>query len=121
MKKVTYLFLGILFLAAVSCSEQIKKDNTTASMPLYKDVPYLQDLSIKYGVADSIAPFKVFEDRNNVVQVLSDKGLLRTHDGRFLFPGTLTMDRTYLPMAKKHVTGMATYEGQFVIWTTNLC
>src|SRR5690606_37924124 len=57
---------------------------------------------------------KVFEDRNGTIQVLTEKGLYRPYGGEFLYPGELIADRTYLPVADKKLSGMGTYQHQFV-------
>ena len=114
MQKVNRFFLGIFSLLILSCSNQNKQGITIGSLPVYKDVPYLQDLSIKYNLKDSVSISKVYADRNKVIQVLSSKGILRTHNGEFLYPGTLIEDKTYLPITEKHISGLTVYQDQFV-------
>ena len=114
MKTIKFSFLGILSLLVLSCSNNSKEKNSLALQPIYQDVPYLQDYSIKYNAVDSIGLSKVYMDRNNVIQVLSSNGIFRTHDGQFLFPGTLIEDKTYLPITDKQISGLALYQNQFV-------
>ena len=52
-------------------------------------------------------------DRNNVIQVLSAEGLLRTHDGQFLYPGELIVDRTYRTLTDKNISDFMIIEKQF--------
>lgn len=84
-------------------------------MPIYEDVPYLQDYAVKYKLQnEDSALSKVFMDRNGTIQMASSDGILRTHDGQFLYPGQLVEDRTYRPLTDKNIKGMDVYENQFV-------
>src|SRR5690606_479259 len=114
MKTIKFSVLGILSFLVLSCSNAGKEKNASALQSSYQDVPYLQDYSIKYDLADSIGISKVYMDRNNVIQILSSQGILRTHDGQFLFPGTLIKDRTYRPITDKQISGLTLYQDQFV-------
>ena len=110
-----YLVFAIILLMFLTCTDTDKENNSTAAMPVYDDVPYLQDYAIKYGLEnENTSLSKVFMDRNGVIQVLSSEGILRTHDGRFLYPGVLVQDRTYRPLTDKNVMGMTVYQNQFV-------
>ena len=71
----------------------------------------MQDLSIKYyKEAEDVLLSKAFMDRNGVIQIMSSQGVLRTHNGQFLYPGTLIADRTYRPMMDKNIVDLATYK-----------
>ncbi|XOV94135.1 MAG: hypothetical protein ACFHWX_05395 [Bacteroidota bacterium] len=108
----SFLFLGIIFF---QCSTEEGDKTTTSTQPVYQDVPYLQDLSIKFYKTDESGDLKnTVMDRNGVIQTLSDKGLLRTHDGQFLYPGKLIFDKTYRPLTDKNITDIITIENQFV-------
>ena len=86
-----------------------------AQTPVYQDVPYLQDYSVKYYVADSTVRLKsVFADRNGVIQVLSSKGLLRPQAGQFQYPGTLEADRSYRATTDRKITALGLCDNQFV-------
>lgn len=84
-----------------------------AQKPVHQDVPFIQDYAVKY-YADGQKLLKVAADRNENIQVLSDQGLLKPHDGQFLYPGKLVTDRTYRPMADKKVSDLISYQDQFV-------
>lgn len=115
MRKSFGNLLWIIFLAGISCSEAPKGETAKISLPVYKDVPYLQDYSIKYDKQkDDLLLFEAFMDRNKVIQASSSDGILRTHDGQFLYPGTLLQDKTYRPMTDKNIAAMTTYQDQFV-------
>ena len=113
-KSFRNLLWGVL-LVGVSCSEAPKGETATTSLPVYKDIPYLQDYSIKYNKqGDDQVLSEAFMDRNGVIQVSSSDGILRTHDGQFLYPGVLLQDKTYRPLTDKNISAMTTYQDQFV-------
>jgi len=115
MRKSFRNSIWALLLVTISCSESPKGETNTASLPVYKDVPYLQDYSIKYNnQEEDIILSQAFMDRNEVIQVASSEGLLRTHDGQFLYPGVLIQDKTYRPLTDKNISAMTIYKDQFV-------
>ena len=115
MRKSFRNLLFIVLLVGISCSESPKKETTATSLPVYKDVPYLQDYSIKYDKQeDDLLLFETYMDRNGVIQVSSSDGILRTHDGQFLYPGVLLQDKTYRPLTDKNISAMTVYQDQFV-------
>ena len=115
MRKSFRNLLFIVLLVGISCSKSPKKEITATSLPVYKDVPYLQDYSIKYDKQeDDLLLFETYMDRNGVIQVSSSDGILRTHDGQFLYPGVLLQDKTYRPLTDKNISAMTVYQDQFV-------
>lgn len=115
MGKVKQYYIWAISLLVLSCtSPSPEKDKeVTSTLPVYQDVPYAQDYSIKFTSKD-INLSKVHMDRNGVIQVLSSEGLLRTHDGQFLYPGQLVKDKTYRPLSDKNISGFTLYQNQFV-------
>jgi len=86
-----------------------------AQKPVHQDVPFVQDYSIKYYLStEGRKLLKVSSDRNGNIQVLSDDGLLKPHDGQFLYPGLLVPDLSYRTMAFKKIRDIDSYQGQFV-------
>ncbi|RTE52480.1 hypothetical protein EHW67_15520 [Arenibacter aquaticus] len=115
MKNYFHHFLGAVLLLSFSCSEAPKTETKTASLPVYKDVPYLQDYSIKYNKQqDDLLLYQAFMDRNQTIQLSGSDGVMRTHDGQFLYPGTLLKDKTYRPIADRNISAMTVYKDQFV-------
>ncbi len=116
MKNPNAIFLfAIIAVISLSCTHTEKVKNSVAAMPIYDDVPYLQDYTIKYDLKEENTTLsKVFMDRNGVIQAASSNGILRTHDGQFLYPGVLVKDKTYRPLTDKNVKGMCVYQNQFV-------
>ncbi len=113
MKNFLYLFL-LTSLLLTQCSDPTVQQST-GTQPVYQDVPYLQDYSIKYyrtnemsGLSSSVM------DRNGVIQTLATEGLLKTHDGQFLYPGELIFDKTYRPLTDKNITDITVIDEQFV-------
>ncbi|MCM4168331.1 hypothetical protein KCTC52924_03897 [Arenibacter antarcticus] len=104
-----------LLLLSLACAKAPKQDDSTASMPVYKDVPYPQDYSIKYAInKEDLNLFSAHMDRNQLIQVASSQGILRTHDGQFLYPGILMEDKTYRPLTDKKITAITLYKNQFI-------
>ena len=113
MRKINQHCIWVISLLVLSCGSPKKEKEVVSSMPVYKDVPYIQDYSIKYN-AQNMELSEVHMDRNGVIQVLSAEGVLRTHDGQFLYPGILMKDKTYRPLANKNISGFTLYQNQFV-------
>lgn len=100
--------------SAVSCGTSDHSEKGGQSS-VHADTPFLQETSVKYYIEEpGINLQKAFIDRNGTLQVISDKGLWRPHDGQFLYPGTLVADRSYLPMKDKKLSDMDVYNDQFV-------
>jgi hypothetical protein len=109
---VQMAFLSCACVFLISCSQP---NEVKTTQPVYKDVAFLQDYSVKYTVTDeSIQLKKVYSDRNGVIQVLSSGGLLKTFNGQFLYPGTLVSDKTYRPIADKKIQALNRYKDHFV-------
>lgn len=113
-KQVYLFFLGIIILIS-SCNEKSEKAKDSIQ-PVYQDIPYMQDYAIKYTFEeeDNLKFKKVYTDRNDIVQVLTSAGLYRPINGHFQYPGLLKPDKSYIPMADKHVTDMGLFYNQFI-------
>lgn len=113
MKNIQWMAVIALILGFTACGEQ--ENPTEITQPVYMDIPYLQDFSIKYYFEEEIEnPLKVASDRNGVIQVLASNKLYRPNNGRFQYPGSLSLDMNYLPMNDKMVSDLTLYEKQFV-------
>ncbi|PZR26817.1 MAG: hypothetical protein DI538_26180, partial [Azospira oryzae] len=88
------------------------------SWSVYQDVPFLQDYSIQYflpeGKKGKVNLYQVAADRNKNIQILSSAGLLSPRKGHFKEPGTLLPVVTYKYMKDKQITGLLSYQNQFV-------
>jgi len=113
-KQVYLFFLGIIILIS-SCNQKSEKAKDTIQ-PVYHDIAYMQDYAIKYALEeeDNLKFKKVYTDRNDVIQVLTSAGLYRPINGHFQYPGLLKPDKSYIPMADKHVSDMGLFENQFI-------
>ena len=110
----SYCLLSLL-LIIISCAENSEEKDSISSMPVYKDVPYLQDYSIKYNLQkEDVSLSKVHMDRNGLIQIASSDGILRTHDGQLLYPGVLMQDKTYRPLTDKNISDITIYQDQFI-------
>ncbi len=81
--------------------------------PVYQDKPYWQDFSIKYYGKEVFK--KVLSDRNGNIKVFAEKGIMVPHDGQFLYPGTLVLDKTYRSLKGKNISALGAYKNQFVL------
>lgn len=81
--------------------------------PVYQDKPYWQDFSIKYYGKEVFK--KVFSDRNGNIKVFAEKGITVPHNGQFLYPGTLFVDKSYRTLKGKNITALGAYKNQFVL------
>ncbi len=115
MRKVNQYCIWVVSLLLLSCGNSIEKKEQVVSVPVYKDVPYKQDFAIKFNTPnEEISLSRVFMDRNKVIQIASSEGILRTHDGQFLYPGSLVKDKTYRPLTDKHIKNITAHKEQFV-------
>jgi hypothetical protein len=107
------LFLFVLIILTNCTANNSKKTDLDESV--YKDVPFLQDYSIKYYLNDpGNSLSKVVSDRNGYIQILSSKGLMRLRDGQFLFPGTIVKDLQDRQTSDKKIAGIGIYQDQLV-------
>ncbi len=82
---------------------------------VHSDTPFIQKYSIKYYFEKpGVTLKKAASDRNGKIQVLSSEGLLHTYAGEFLYPGTLEIDATHRPYAKKNFEDLTSLQNQFV-------
>ena len=104
-------FILVLFYFLASCAKQKIAVSPTA----YIDAAYTQDYAVKYNATDyAAALYKVYEDRNGVIKILSSKGLLQLYAGEMLYPGSILPDGTYRATSAKKIAGINLYKNQFV-------
>ena len=115
MRKVNQYCIWVVSFLLLSCGSSLEKKESVSSEPVYKDIPYKQDFAIKFNTLEKETSLsRVFMDRNKVIQIASSEGILRTHDGQFLYPGSLVKDKTYRPLTDKHIKNITAYKNQFV-------
>ena len=117
IKRFTGLWQLSLLLLLLICHVRVHSQIPDKKTPAAKhiDVPYVQDYSIKYKVADAdIELYKVCADRNGVIKIFSSKGLLQPYGGEMLYPGSIVSDRTYRPISAKKIASIGLYKEQFV-------
>jgi hypothetical protein len=115
MNYVKSIILLITIVVLVGCGT---KDKSSKHKPVYQDIPYIQDYSVKY-VFDNrdIVPQKISADRNGVIQVLASNKLYRANNGHFQYPGNLVLDKNYEPMTDMRIAVLIPYQDQFVYLT----
>lgn len=112
MKK-SILFISAFGVLLAACHKPERQ--VSSKQPVYQDVAYLQDYAVKFYSEDESLVFeKVYSDRNDVIQILTSKGLMNPENGHFQYPGTLRQDVRYMPMADKKITDFVLYQNQFV-------
>jgi len=105
---------NILFLAICSVFVTAAPAHSNGVSDSYEDRPFLQDYARKVPLSAELTGTElsvVRADRNSRILVLSNKGLLRIHDGK------LVPERLYRPIRDMHVQGLQTYRDQFVYLT----
>ena len=115
--KLKISLLTPLFVCNFLSHAQTVKNNSVkkTSLPVFKDVPFTQDYSIKYNITEpGTELYKVYSDRNGVIKILSSKGLMQPYSGEMLYPGTIVQDQTYRPTTAKKIAGIGLYKDQFV-------
>jgi hypothetical protein len=113
MKKIQQLILVVILMLTFSACNNAKKADSDRTA--FQDVPFIQDYSIKYYLNEPGNSLqKAVSDRNGYIQILSAKGLMRLHDGQFLFPGTIVKDIQDLQTSDKKIAGIGTYQNQMV-------
>jgi len=116
MKYPKWLFLLMITVSIIGC--QKKEEVQKLEQPVYQDIAYLQDYSIKYDFKDTLLiPQKVATDRNGIIQILASNKLFRPNNGHFQYPGDLLPDHNYIPMADMKITDLISYQDQFVYLT----
>ena len=109
----TRTFITLFFVFLLINPEWISAQNI--QQPVYKDVPFLQEYSIKYYTTDASTQLKkVVSDRNGNIQILSSDGLLKPFAGAFLYPGKIEPDKSYRAMANKKLTNISIYQNQLI-------
>lgn len=115
MKTINLILSLFLTTLLFSCSTSEQNKEQIESQSVYTDVAYQQDYAVKYYLGESKAElYYVFTDRNGIIQILSDKGLLNPNNGHFQYPGNIVVDNSYEPMADKKISDMKVYKNQFV-------
>jgi hypothetical protein len=81
----------------------------------YKDVPYLQDYSVKYylpGTKESLTPGALSINRDNQIRILSGTGLIVPDNGQLFYEGKFVEDISYSAVTPKKISAIGTYRQQ---------
>lgn len=111
MRTIQRLLSFAILLSATGTSAQNRN-----GQPVHADRPFIQDYSIKYTPSQpGTVLLSAGADRNGSIRVFSSAGVLLTHDGQFLHPGSLRPDNRYRTTVTKKIQGMAIWREQFVL------
>ncbi|MEZ5043432.1 MAG: hypothetical protein R2828_26280 [Saprospiraceae bacterium] len=112
------IFLLNSFLLLLCACGPASDPPITPEQEVYQDVTFKQDYGISYLLEEEgLKLEKVVSDRNGVIQVLADQGLLVTRNGQWLYPGTLVPDLSHRPIVDKSISSICTHENQLVYLT----
>lgn len=122
--KTNHFGLGTLtFLFLLTLSASIGKMDAVqaagkvneSGQPVYQDVPYVQDYSVKYDLPESFRERTlkaVSADRDGHVRVLTDQGLIVPDHGGLFHAGQFVPDVSYSPLATRKISSIKTYRNQ---------
>lgn len=110
MKKLSLILL-IFIVFFLSCKSGKKQKQ---GLPYHEDVAYIQDYAVKYKYDGDGVLLNMAIDRNDNIQILSNKGLLRLTKGEFLWPGKAVEDVSYRFMSDKNIVSVEEVDKQFV-------
>lgn len=122
MKRNSILIFGLLsFLYLVGCKEKSKVTSgaitNVKGQQVYRDLPYLQDYSIRYYLTPERQMLKlsaISSNRDGQIRILSDSGLLVPDNGSIFYSGKLSPDISYPPLISKKITAILTYRNQTI-------
>lgn len=88
-----------------------------AKTAVYKDIPYLQEFSIRNYLPKQMKEPKLSSisvNRDGQIRILSDQGVLVPGQADMLYPGQLTEDISYPQLLSKHIKYLGTYQRQTI-------
>ncbi len=92
---------------------------TLTARSQHKDLPFVQDFSVKYYLPAGESGRQIAADRNGTFRVLSDKGLLLPTHGEFLHPGGFAPDQRYRTAAPKKIQFLTSLDDQYLFATAS--
>ena len=123
LRSVTFLKIAAsaaILAMVLSCSQntvnQQAKPTSQTGQPVYIDKPFIQEYSVKYyfGNDPSKEPKTISADRNGIIRILTEKGILLPDNGSLFYSGKFTPDIAYQPVLKKKIRAITTYLDQTV-------
>lgn len=114
LKSHNLLLIIILSSLLPSCGNHLN-DNSKWSRQVYSDRPFIQDYSVKYYCnLPGTDLLNVVSDRNGNIRIMTSGGLMKPHNGRLLYPGTIEKDDSYRPISDKKISLIGIYLDQIV-------
>ena len=116
-----YLFILSSCVIISGCSEnnsnKVPSHFNNKGQPVYQDIPYLQDYSIKYYLADNQIAGRltaISSNRDGQISILLDNKLLVPDIGSLFYSGGLIPDVSYPQTAIKNIVSISTYKNQTI-------
>lgn len=118
-RSTQYLILLFSLFSIIGCKSNSLAvpgtDTNEKGQKIYKDLPYLQDFSIKYylsGVQQNSRFSAISSNRDGQIRILSDSGLYVPDNGNLFYPGKLIRDISFPPVFPKKIVSVGTYRNQ---------
>jgi hypothetical protein len=86
-----------------------------AGQPVYRDVPFTQDYSVRYYLPESLRDRTlkaVSADRDGHIRILSDREIIVPDNGSLFYPGQFVPDVSYSPVLARQINSIKTYRNQ---------
>lgn len=117
-KLFLFLLSGLLVLGACSTPEKQEETKTNdKGQKVYIDKPFKQKYSIRYYLKPDQQDIELTHlsiNRNGVIQVLSNQGILTTENGSLMYPGNLVQHIAYEPLLKRKIKAITSYQDHAV-------
>lgn len=115
---VLYSCLSLLLLSNIAGkAESGSPINNEKGQPVYQDVPYSQEKSVKYYFDAAWPASKlvgVSANRDGQIRILSDSGVVVPNNGSLFFAGTFAKDISYSQLLPKKIKALETYRNQTI-------
>ncbi|HSB93037.1 MAG TPA: hypothetical protein VLC28_07975 [Flavitalea sp.] len=109
------LIFPILVFGQAGRTKTINISTTASGQEFYKDIPYLQDQSVKFYLpagAESLRPGALSVNRDNQVRILSEGRLIVPDNAQFFYDGKFVDDVSYSAITPKRISAIGTYKKQ---------
>jgi hypothetical protein len=111
------VFMLLLYLTGCVSKNNVADDSVSKSnnKSVYKDIPYIQDYSIKYYLSPeqlSLRLKNISADRDGHIRILTDEGVLVPDNGSLFYSGRLLSDISYPSTVSKKISAISTYLSQ---------
>ena len=110
-------FFVLVFYGCYEKKDSVRADEpfNPSGQPVYRDVPFVQDYSVRYYLPEQFrhATLKaVSSNRDGQIRVLSDQGIIVPDNGSLFYPGLFVPDVSYAPVMERKINSIKTYRNQ---------